>query len=66
MKTFLVIAAAAGAPAVGVPAAIAATDPAEQRQTPAQTTQPVQQEQERPQRDDCPEKDGTARSSAEF
>ncbi len=63
MKKFLVIAAAAGALAFGVPAAIAATDSAE---TPATTTQPVQQEQERPQRDDCPEKDAGARSSAEI
>ena len=58
MKKFLVIAAAAGALAVGVPAAIAATDSAET--PPATTAQPVQdsQQQERPNRDDCPEKDG--------
>ena len=57
MKKFLVIAAAAGAMAVGVPAAIAATDSAET--PPATTAQPVQdQQQERPDRDDCPEKDG--------
>ena len=63
MKKFLVIAAAAGALAVGVPAAIAATDSAE---TPAATFQPVQQEQqpdeaqprERPNGEDCPEKAG--------
>jgi hypothetical protein len=65
MKKFLVIAAAAGALAFGVPAAIAATDSAE---TPASTFQPVQQEQqqqpdeaqprERPNGDDCPEKAG--------
>ena len=57
MKKFLVIAAAAGALAVGVPAAIAATDAAET--PPATSAQPVQdQPQERPQRDDCPEKNG--------
>ncbi len=57
MKKFLVIAAAAGALAFGVPAAIAATDSAET--PPATTAQPVQdQQQERPDREDCPEKDG--------
>ena len=61
MKKFLVIAAAAGALAFGVPAAIAATE------TPATTAQPTQSQQERPQRDDCPEKNaGAERSSAEI
>ena len=43
MKKFLVIAAAAGALAFGVPAAIAATDSAET--PPATTAQPVQDQQ---------------------
>ena len=57
MKKFLVIAAAAGTLALGVPAALAATDSAD---TPATTAQPVQsaEPQQRPDRDDCPEKDG--------
>ena len=49
----LAIAAAGGALAIGVPAALAATD------SPATGTRSVQQEaqpQERPDRDDCPEK----------
>lgn len=56
MKKFLVIAAAGGALAIGVPAAIAATD--------SPTTQTIQQEStpapqpERPNGDDCPEKNG--------
>ena len=64
MKKFLVIAAAAGALAVGVPAAIAATDSAET--PPATTAQPVQdsqQQQERPDRGDCPEKNGGGEAS---
>jgi hypothetical protein len=71
MKKFLIIAAAGAALAAGVPAALAATggaDPA-----PATTFQPVQQEQEtpqaqpeqqRPDRGDCPEKDGGGGESA--
>jgi hypothetical protein len=63
MKKFLIIAAAGAALAAGVPAAIAATDGSEP--TPATTFQPVQQEEQtpqperrRPDRGDCPEKDG--------
>ena len=57
MKKFLVIAAAGGALAIGVPAAFAVTA------TPQTPTQTIQQEstpapQERPDREDCPEKDG--------
>ena len=57
MKKFLVIAAAGGALAIGVPAAFAVTD------TPQTPTQTIQQEstpapQERPDREDCPEKNG--------
>ena len=55
MKKLLVIAAAGGALALGVPAALAATDSPDPAPA-AVTTQPVQQ-QERPDRDDCPEKD---------
>jgi hypothetical protein len=61
MKKFLVIAAAGGALAIGVPAALAATDTP---QTPTQTIQQEstpapQQERERNENGwDCPEKDG--------
>lgn len=63
MKKFLVIAAAGGALAIGVPAALAATD------TPQTPTQTIQQEatpapqQERPNGDDCPEKDNGGQQS---
>ncbi len=52
----LAIAAAGGALALGVPAALAATDSPDPAPA-AVTTQPVQQ-QDRPDREDCPEKDG--------
>jgi hypothetical protein len=55
MKKFLVIAAAGGALAIGVPAAFAVTD-APQTQTIQQESTPAPQE--RPDREDCPEKDG--------
>jgi hypothetical protein len=62
MKKFLAIAAAGGALAIGVPAALAATDaPDRPSTTPVQNATPTpdsQQEQQRPDRGDCPEKDG--------
>ena len=60
MKKFLAIAAAGGALAIGVPAALAATDaPENGTNTPVQNATPTpQQDQERPDREDCPEKDG--------
>jgi len=69
MKKFLVIAAAGGALAVGVPAALAATDTpttdAPVQNVPVQTQEstPAPQ-QERPNRDDCPEKDGNGNGGA--
>jgi hypothetical protein len=69
MKKFLIIAAAGAALAAGVPAALAATD---NGQAPAATFQPVQQQEEqtpqpersRPDRGDCPEKDGAGGGDA--
>jgi hypothetical protein len=60
MKKFLAIAAAGGALAIGVPAALAATDaPENTTNTPVQNATPTpQQDQQRPDRADCPEKDG--------
>jgi hypothetical protein len=60
MKKFLAIAAAGGALAIGVPAALAATDaPENTSNTPVQNATPTpQQDQPRPDREDCPEKDG--------
>jgi hypothetical protein len=60
MKKFLAIAAAGGALAIGVPAALAATDaPENTTNTPVQNATPTpQQDQQRPDREDCPEKDG--------
>jgi hypothetical protein len=56
----LAIAAAGGALAVGVPAALAATDAPDTTNTPVQSATPApdQQRGERPNGDDCPEKDG--------
>jgi hypothetical protein len=65
MKKTLAVAAACGALAVGVPAAIAATDAPDTANTPVQTatpapdqTAPEQPRGDRPNGDDCPEKDG--------
>jgi hypothetical protein len=60
MKKFLAIAAAGGALAIGVPAALAATDaPENTTNTPVQNATPTpQQDQQRPDREDCPFKDG--------
>jgi hypothetical protein len=60
MKKFLAIAAAGGALAIGVPAALAATDaPENTTNTPVQNATPTpQQDEQRPDREDCPEKDG--------
>ena len=60
MKQFLALAAAGGALAIGVPAALAATDaPENPRNTPVQSTTPTPApDQQRPDREDCPEKDG--------
>ena len=66
MKKFLAIAAAGGALAIGVPAALAATDaPENGTNTPVQnaTPTPDSQQQQRPDREDCPEKDGRGGSS---
>jgi hypothetical protein len=56
MKKYLAIAAAGGALAIGVPAALAATDAPET--TPVQSATPTP-DQQRPDRDDCPEKGGS-------
>ena len=56
MRKLLAIAAAGGALAFAVPAALATTDDAA-GDTPATTLQPVQTAE--PDRDDCPEKDGS-------
>lgn len=66
MKKFLVIAAAGGALAIGVPAAFAVTDSPttqtiQQQSTPTPAA-PQDQERERGGRDDCPEKDGNGAS----
>ena len=60
MKKYLAIAAAGGALAIGVPAAFAATDaPENTTNTPVQSTTPTPApDQQRPDREDCPEKDG--------
>ena len=62
MKKLLVIAAAGGALAIGVPAAFAVTD-SPQTQTIQQESTPAPAPQERG--DDCPEKDGQAGSASE-
>ena len=56
----LAIIAAGGALAIGVPAALAATDAPETTTTPVQSATPTpdQPRGERPNGDDCPEKDG--------
>jgi hypothetical protein len=61
MKKFLVIAAAGGALAIGVPAAFAATG-TPQTQTIQQESTPAPQ-QEQPRGDDCPEKDNDGASA---
>ena len=62
MKKFLIIAAAGAALAAGVPAAIAATDgttPESARFQPVQQQEETPQpERQRPDREDCPEKNG--------
>ena len=59
MKKYLALAAAGGALAIGVPAALAATDAPENSNTPVQNATPTpQQDQQRPDREDCPFKDG--------
>ena len=66
MKKFLAIAAAGGALAIGVPAALAATDaPESTGNTPVQnaTPTPQQEQPQRPDREDCPEKDGRGGNS---
>jgi hypothetical protein len=56
----LAIIAAGGALAIGVPAALAATDAPDTTNTPVQSATPTpdQPRGERPNGDDCPEKDG--------
>jgi hypothetical protein len=65
MKKFLAIAAAGGALAIGVPAALAATDaPENTPNTPVQSTTPTPSpDQQRPDREDCPFKDGRGGNS---
>jgi hypothetical protein len=60
MKKYLAIAAAGGALAIGVPAAFAATDaPTTTPNVPVQDATPTpDSQQQRPDREDCPEKDG--------
>ena len=63
MKKYLAIAAAGGALAIGVPAAFAATDGPNTPNTPVQSTTPTPTpDQQRPDREDCPEKDGRGNS----
>jgi hypothetical protein len=57
MKKLLAIAAAGGALAIGVPAALAATDAPDTQNQPVQSATPTP-DQQRPNGDDCPEKDG--------
>jgi hypothetical protein len=56
----LAIVAAGGALAIGVPAALAATDAPDTTNTPVQSATPApdQQRGERPNGDDCPDKGG--------
>jgi hypothetical protein len=62
MKKFLAIAAAGGALAIGVPAALAATDAPDTQNTPVPSATPTpDQQQPRPDHD-CPEHDGGGRS----
>ena len=60
----LAIIAAGGALAIGVPAALAATDAPDTTNTPVQSATPTpdQPRGERPNGDDCPEKDGRGSS----
>jgi hypothetical protein len=71
MKKYLALVAAGGALAIGVPAALAATDaPSTPRNTPVQSATPTP-DQSRPDdgdghrggRGDCPEKDGSGGGS---
>ena len=63
MKKYLAIAAAGGALAIGVPAAFAATDAPNTPNTPVQSATPTP-DQQRPDREDCPEKDGDSSAAA--
>lgn len=63
MKKYLAIAAAGGALAIGVPAAFAATDAPDTPNTPVQSATPTP-DQQRPDREDCPEKDGRGGGSS--
>ena len=69
MRKILVLAAAGAALAVGVPAAVALGDSPTSNtvNTPVQNTQPeqAQPDRERPNGDDCPEKDGRGRGDGE-
>lgn len=64
MKKFLVIAAAGGALAIGVPAALAATD-SPTTQTIQQESTPAPQERNNGNGWDCPEKDNGGQQSDE-
>jgi hypothetical protein len=67
MKKYLALAAAGGALAIGVPAALAATDAPENttRNVPVQDATPTpDSQQQRPDREDCPEKDGSGGNSS--
>jgi hypothetical protein len=57
MKKYLALAAAGGALAIGVPAALAATESPDTSNTPVQSATPAP-DQQRPNGDDCPEKGG--------
>jgi hypothetical protein len=61
MKKYLALAAAGGALAIGVPAALAATDAPSTSNQPVQSATPTptpDQQPQRPDRGDCPEHDG--------
>ena len=64
MRKILVLAAAGAALAFGVPAAVALGDSPSSNAPSTAPIQSTQPEQQRPDHDDCPEKDGRGRGDA--